>query len=88
MAVTNSSTGVPLLGLPYRVLKFTLVVEIECQQCREHVHLYLTNTQEVTCPTCGSTYTCGGMRWDIQADRGIPKLKIAATPPQLQERTN
>lgn len=76
------SRAIPMLGLGYRVLRVSVIVELECEQCEAHAAVTLINSQPARCATCGAEYDCGGVRWDAtkQADQP-PQVAISAGLP-------
>jgi uncharacterized paraquat-inducible protein A len=79
---TPPRSAIPSVGLAYRVSKVTVIVEIECLQCEAHAVVTLINGQSATCPRCGATYDCGGLRWDATTSADAPpQVAIAAGAP-------
>jgi hypothetical protein len=68
------------VGAPFRVVRWNLLVEIQCRQCDKGRIVVAVNTQEAICPECHATYAVGGMRWDVNT-RPTPEFAIASSPP-------
>lgn len=77
--------GVPVIGAPYVVKQWLVVVTIECRQCDAHPTITLTNQQPAACPACGASYQCGGLLWDSSKPGRAgteAQVAIAASTPQ------
>lgn len=76
--------GVPHLGAPYRIVKWTISVTVECACPAHHdVMVVLSTLGQLlgTCPGCGAEFALGGIRLEPGGQK--PEIAIAYTPPVL-----
>lgn len=80
---TGPRSGIPHLGLQYKILEVTVIVKIACKQCQAHSTVTLINSQPASCRHCGAEYDCGGIQWDTTGQKDAePKVAICAGPPK------
>lgn len=74
---------VPLLGQPFAIKSWVLVLALECQQCEAHALIQMVAGLKVQCPSCGATYEVAGMQWSLQRGQSA-KFQIVHGPPLVE----
>lgn len=82
------SPNVPIIGAPYEIASWVLIVNVECKQCDgdpargKPYLLTLVSRMSLVCPGCGAEYTLVGMTWDPQTNEASFYIKYA--PPNAK----
>lgn len=75
------------LGARFRIHNWSLIVSVQCLQCAAKPILRIVDGADTACPSCGATYSIGGMKWEITNPQGA-QLAVAASAPRLSETMN
>jgi hypothetical protein len=71
----------PIVGAPFAVQSWVLVVTIVCKQCDAKAAIHLAQGQDSRCPSCGASYQNVGMRWDPHSGESQARFKIGHSAP-------